>query len=274
MMSPDLLNLISQTVEVMPQQAVRALISELDQADNFITREQVTEETTRQLTKISQNLPNAASRYTVEKLLEAWQKDKSENKVLTLRELATAIEILAYQKAQQGKQKLELVWTGPASKIPVRQTRQVLSQLINGANEELLIVSFVVFNIPEILSLLKEALLRGVKITCIFESPEESQGKITFQGFDAFNEDVLKQIKILIWEKEMRPVNTDGKFGTLHAKCAVADRRISFISSANLTVNAMTLNMELGLLIYDENIAQEIVDHFEHLTVNGVLRVR
>lgn len=274
MMSPDLLNLISQTVELMPQQAVRALISELEQADNFITGEQVTEETNRQLTKISQNLPNAASRYTVEKLLEAWQKDKSENKVLTLRELAGAIEILAYQKAQQGKQKLELVWTGPASKIPVRQTRQVLSQLINGANEELLIVSFVVFKIPEILSLLKEALLRGVKITCIFESPEESQGKITFQGFDAFNEDVLKQIKILIWEKEMRPVNADGKFGTLHAKCAVADRRVSFVSSANLTVNAMTLNMELGLLIYDENVAQEIVDHFEHLIVNGVLIIR
>jgi hypothetical protein len=36
----------------------------------------------------------------------------------------------------------------------------------------------------------------------------------------------------------------------------------------------MTLNMELGLLIYDENVAQEIVDHFEYLTVNGVLRIR
>ena len=91
---------------------------------------------------------------------------------------------------------------------------------------------------------------------------------------NAFNEDVLKQIKILIWEKEMRPVNTDGKFGTLHAKCAVADRRVSFISSANLTVNAMTLNMELGLLLYDKGIAKEIVEHFDQLILNGVLKTR
>jgi phosphatidylserine/phosphatidylglycerophosphate/cardiolipin synthase-like enzyme len=208
-------------------------------------------------------------------LLDTWKKEQQKNYNLALRELASALEILAISRnKEKSSQKLELVWTGPASKIPVRHTRQVLSQLICGSQKELLIVSFVVFKIPEILELLKTALRRGVIITCVFESPEESGGKITFQGFADFNDEILKQIKILVWDKNMRPISADGKTGTLHAKVAVADRKISFISSANLTVNAMTLNMELGLLISDINTAQEIVEHFEQLMQDGILKSR
>ncbi len=72
----------------------------------------------------------------------------------------------------------------------------------------------------------------------------------------------------------MRPVSTDGKTGTLHAKVAVADRKVYFISSANLTVNAMTMNMELGVLFYDQDKAEEIVEHFEQLFTEGILRTR
>ena len=72
----------------------------------------------------------------------------------------------------------------------------------------------------------------------------------------------------------MRPVSLDGKTGTLHAKVAVADQSVSFISSANLTINAMTLNMELGLLLYSKTVAQEIAAHFDQLILNGVLKTR
>ena len=36
----------------------------------------------------------------------------------------------------------------------------------------------------------------------------------------------------------------------------------------------MTLNMELGLLLYDTKKAQEIVEHFEQLARNEVLKPR
>jgi phosphatidylserine/phosphatidylglycerophosphate/cardiolipin synthase-like enzyme len=194
---------------------------------------------------------------------------------LTLRELASSLGSFAFSHEKEKRsKKIHLVWTGPISKIPVRQTRQVLSQLIDDAQKELLIISFVVFKIPEILELLKKALQRRVSITCIFESPEESGGKITFQGFSDFDDEILRQIKILVWDKDMRPINADGKTGTLHAKVAVADRMISFISSANLTLNAMTLNMELGILLYEKSNAQEIVEHFEQLERDGTLKRR
>ena len=41
----------------------------------------------------------------------------------------------------------------------------------------------------------------------------------------------------------------DGRLGSLPAKVAVADGATLLISSANFTEYAMTLNMELGVLI-------------------------
>lgn len=276
MLSEQFSEIIIKAVETMPAAAVIQLTSDLDNLNKQDDSEKSSANFISQsLTKISERFSSPSIRYTVNKLLDGWEVENRQNPGLTLRELTSAIGILILNRAKnQDHQKIELVWTGPASRIPVRQTRQVLSQLINGAQKELLIISFVVFKIPEILELLKSALHRGVSITCILESPEESDGKITFQGFAEFNVEILRQIKILVWDKEMRPASLDGKTGTLHAKVAVADQSVSFISSANLTINAMTLNMELGLLLYNKAVAQEIAAHFDQLTLNGVLKTR
>lgn len=275
MLSEQLSDLVFQIVEILPAGAVIQLASDLEELDDLNGGQSAADFISQSLSKISERYPNPSARYIVDKLFDIWKEEKHKNQKLTLRKLASALSILALRRTKEkDRLKVELVWTGPASKIPVRHTRQVLSQLISGAQKELLIVSFVVFKIPEILELLKKALERGVAITCVFESPEESGGKITFQGFADFNDKILNQIKILVWDREMRLVNADGKIGTLHAKVAVADQNISFISSANLTVNAMTLNMELGLLLYDKITAQEIVEHFEQLERNGILKTR
>ncbi len=275
MLSEQLSKLVFQIVEIMPAAAIHQLASDLESWEDTSGRHLSADPAEQSLSKISERIPNPNARYLVDKLLDTWKEEKQESPNSTLREMASALGILAFSRDREKRsQKLELVWTGPASKIPVRQTRQVLSQLISNTQKELLIVSFVVFKIPEILELLKKALQRGVVITCVFESPEESGGKITFQGFDDFDDAILKQIKILVWDKDMRPISAEGKIGTLHAKVAVADQKISFISSANLTVNAMTLNMELGLLLYDTKKAQEIVEHFEQLARNEVLKPR
>jgi phosphatidylserine/phosphatidylglycerophosphate/cardiolipin synthase-like enzyme len=68
-----------------------------------------------------------------------------------------------------------------------------------------------------------------------------------------------------------RPQNEQGHFGSLHVKCAVADDRTLFISSANLTEYALTLNMELGVLIQDGPLPADVNRHFEGLMEEGVL---
>jgi cardiolipin synthase len=63
----------------------------------------------------------------------------------------------------------------------------------------------------------------------------------------------------------------EGRVGILHVECAVADGRVIFLSSANLTEYAFTLNMELGLLVTGGQLPGQVEAHFDHLIGTGVL---
>ncbi len=166
---------------------------------------------------------------------------------------------------------IELVWTGPnAGIVPMRRTDQALFELINEATEELTIVSFAVYKIPELVKALKQAITRGVRIRMIVETPEASDGKISF-GIDSLGDELLRNLTIFVWPLDKRPTNEEGKYGSLHVKCAVADKKRLFISSANLTEYALTLNMEMGLLVYNEYLAYEVVEHIDSLITNKIL---
>jgi phosphatidylserine/phosphatidylglycerophosphate/cardiolipin synthase-like enzyme len=58
----------------------------------------------------------------------------------------------------------------------------------------------------------------------------------------------------------------------LHVKCAAADGRWLFLSSANLTVYAFTPNMELGVLITGGPLPGQVERHLGRLIGTGVLR--
>ena len=62
-----------------------------------------------------------------------------------------------------------------------------------------------------------------------------------------------------------------GNAGVLHAKCVVADGRWLFISSANLTEHAFTVNMELGVLISGGKLPLRVEEHFDGLIASGAL---
>lgn len=75
----------------------------------------------------------------------------------------------------------------------------------------------------------------------------------------------------VVWELEPT-AGGQQLWGLLHAKCALADRRLLFLSSANLTGAAMTLNMELGVLIEGGALPRQLGAHFDELVQHGVLR--
>jgi cardiolipin synthase len=54
---------------------------------------------------------------------------------------------------------------------------------------------------------------------------------------------------VYFWPKKHLPIGSKNKTGILHIKCAVADSQCLFLSSANLTQQAFTINMELGMLV-------------------------
>ncbi len=178
-----------------------------------------------------------------------------------------------YNDMDRTEQRLELVWTGPAtSSSSMRRTDQALLDLINEAKESILLVTFAAYKIPNISKALTKAASRDVRISLILESSEESEGKLTFNAMKALGERVAEQSDIFVWPHDKRPHDENGHFGSLHAKCAVIDSKTALISSANLTDYALTLNMELGIVIAGGEFPQKIQSHFEYLILAGILK--
>ncbi len=185
--------------------------------------------------------------------------------------LLAAVQVEKYHREYQ---RLELVWTGPDSHvIPLRRTDQALLQLVNTAQERLHIVSFAVYKPQAISQAIANATQRGVSVAIYLETPDASEGKIAFDTIRALGQQVAEHAQIYVWPLEKRLRTVDGRHGSLHAKIAVADGREMLISSANLTEYAMTLNMEMGLLVHGGPLPAQVETHLEQLVEQGVFRL-
>jgi len=74
------------------------------------------------------------------------------------------------------------------------------------------------------------------------------------------------------WPQENRTVGENGKVGLSHVKCAVADGEWMFLSSANLTRQAFTINMELGMLVRGGSMPSRVERQFDQLAHDGHLK--
>lgn len=66
------------------------------------------------------------------------------------------------------------------------------------------------------------------------------------------------------------PVTRVFHLGGLHAKAYVADRSRALITSANLTMNGLYSNTEIGVLVDNDQIASELALHLENLAGVGI----
>ncbi len=73
--------------------------------------------------------------------------------------------------------------------------------------------------------------------------------------------------KLYAWRDKTAPYSD----GRVHAKVAVADGRMCFITSANLTGHAMEKNMEAGVLISGGQIPRLLDDHLRSLIDTNVV---
>ncbi len=133
------------------------------------------------------------------------------------------------------------------------------------------IVSFVVYKIEQIRQALIRAINRGVDVSICVEDPEASAGKIDQDTIKEFGESIIQKAKVYVWPQSQRQTDGNGRYGSLHVKCAVADDNLLFISSANLTGHALSLNMELGALIRGGVLPGNVSGHFRRLIEDGVL---
>ena len=221
--------------------------------------------------RVMGNVPQPRFHGLVDEFLVAWQERAPK---IAPEEVALALlAATAATERSRHEQSVELVWTGPDTpSIPMRRTDQALLQVINTAQRDLLVVSFAVYNIAAVVQALIDAGRRGVRLRICLEAPEPSGQQMAYNTIRALGDEVGRLAQLFIWPRDQRPVGATGKPASLHAKCAVADGRVLFISSANLTEYAMALNMELGVLITGGELPGRVVSHFERLMETDVLR--
>ena len=189
-----------------------------------------------------------AARASFDRLYDAWIGLHGGDR---FGELAAALEAAAYQAVRQrALGAVELVWTGPSSPTgAMRGTEQVILDVIRNARTSLDIVVFAAYKVPALSQAVEQAFQRGVRVRFVLESKEESEGKITFDATAALGLPGGQVTEVYVWPQSQRKPNDKGQRGALHAKFIVADGSTLFVSSANLTEHAMSLNLELGVLI-------------------------
>jgi phosphatidylserine/phosphatidylglycerophosphate/cardiolipin synthase-like enzyme len=249
--------------DTLPREVILAVAHAIEQAD--------VSNWSYARAKIVETVPQREFRALIDHLLQVWQATARE---VVPQSVALALLTAAETDMQRRQaQTLELVWTGPDSHlIPLRRTDQVLLQIISEAQTRLTIVSFAVYQVEAIGRALVNAARRGVSIVMCLETPDASEGKVAFDTIKALGDEVRRYAKLYIWPLEQRSHSPAGKFGSLHAKVAIADGRAMFISSANLTEYAMTLNMELGVLVRGGELPKQVEEHFRTLIENGILK--
>lgn len=189
-------------------------------------------------------------------------------------EVAAAFEAAAFQEQRiRELANVELVWTGPSiSSSGLRNTEQVLLDMIRSARRSIYLITFAAYKVDSLVAALRDALTRGVKIAFVLEDKDESAGKLSLNASPALTGAGLEGATIYVWPLEQRQRNERGGHGSLHAKCVVVDSRRLFVSSANMTEFALTLNIELGVLLTGGDAPRQVERNLTELIRTGVLR--
>ena len=164
--------------------------------------------------------------------------------------------------------RVEVVWSGPASpRVPVRATAQVIAALIAEARREILLVTYSARPYQPVIAGLKAAIGRGVAVSIVVETLQGagsalsgSEPAAAFAGIEG--------VALWHWPPHTRP--TPGS--KMHAKIAVADRRVLFASSVNLTQSAVEYSIEAGVLVHGGIAPRRAAEHIRELQASGVLQ--
>lgn len=203
--------------------------------------------------------------------IDLWRRDA---KHVDAQAVAIALRATALsEQANRDSQSVELVWTGPdADQSPFRRTEQAILQVLDSAKQRITLVSFAVYRIPNVSKALVRAAKRGVRLTVIVETPDKIVGAGEYSTIQALGTEVAACSTVYYWPKDKRPLGDNNKVGILHVKCAVADGEWLFLSSANLTQQAFTINMELGMLVRGGSMPGRVEQQFDGLIQDDVLQ--
>jgi hypothetical protein len=169
---------------------------------------------------------------------------------------------------------VDLVTTGPETGgVANRSTAVVVSELFRGAKHSVLVAGYAVYQGQRVFHALGNRMVQHPELeTRMFLDVPRKQGDTS--SADALIARFVHQFKSSQWPKGApypkvyccgELITSNGRPGSLHAKCIVVDGEQVFVSSANFTEAAQERNIEVGLLVQSVALADRVCRFFDAL---------
>lgn len=159
------------------------------------------------------------------------------------------------------------VWSGPSTPgTPVRATAQVLTEVVRASEQRLIAMTYSARTYTPLKAALSDAVARGVTVDIVVETLDGAGGLLSgSEPGHAFSG--IPGLRLWHWPPGQRSTASS----RLHAKLAVADDRVLFLTSANLTAAGAERNIEAGVLLNGGPIPERMAEHIRELQRRGVL---
>jgi putative cardiolipin synthase len=138
-------------------------------------------------------------------------------------------------------------------------------------SSEMLIASAYFIPTADFMERLEEHAQRGVRIRVLTNSMASTNHTMVNSGYAPWRRKLI-EAGVELYEYRKRPEDVsdiemegiDARFITLHTKAFVIDREYSYVGSLNMDPRSMHINSEMGLLVYDPELADQVADLIEH----------
>jgi phosphatidylserine/phosphatidylglycerophosphate/cardiolipin synthase-like enzyme len=198
-------------------------------------------------------------------------------------QIATTLEMVLHDRSvgRQNELPIDLVTSGPeAPGIANRDTSVVVRELFAHAKKSVLVVGYAVYQGQIVFEALAHRMEQipelDVRLFLNISRPDRDKtpSEILVSRF-------AERFRNTQWPKDCRlPVvfydprsvaDEEPVRSSLHAKCVVVDAEQVFVSSANFTKAGQERNIEVGLRIESERLAERLIHHFKLLHEHGLV---
>lgn len=198
-------------------------------------------------------------------------------------QIATVTDLVSRSRGQRkiAEDLFDLVVTGPeAPGITNRDTSVVVREMFAKAERSVMLAGYSVYQGQRVFQALAERMDAKPELNVRFFLDVGRK-----HGDTSASEQIVKrfteQFRGRQWPTghrtpevyyDPRSLLTDSaQRSCLHAKCIVTDVSRVFVSSANFTEAAQERNLEVGLLINSDHLAQQLTQHFDTLLSHNLL---
>ncbi|MHB8898342.1 MAG: DISARM system phospholipase D-like protein DrmC [Thermoguttaceae bacterium] len=198
-------------------------------------------------------------------------------------QLAVVLDLVAKDRSQRPslEDAIDLVTTGPeVAGVTNRDTSVVVRELFAHAEQSVLVAGYAVYQGQHVFRALADRMREVPELRVrMFFDVQRGQGDTSSPS--ELVRRFAHRFRTQQWPAD-RPIpqvfydprsldDAAEKRACLHAKCIVVDTESVFISSANFTEAAQERNIEVGLLVTSQRLAERIVLHFDAMASAGIL---